>query len=83
MKEKEKKAVEAEIEKKACCEVSDNEVEGVTGGLSRDLEKNSANSNDKLSIDSSKLSLADDDKLALSGYKRSLSSKKSDKVSLN
>ncbi len=78
MKEKEKKAVEAEIDKKACCEVSDNEVEGVTGGAI----KMSICDDDKLSIGSSKLSMADNDKLSMcsSGRKKSTLS---EKLSLN
>ncbi len=84
MKEKEKKAVEAEIEKKACCEVSDNEVEGVTGGIATNTAKMSVCNNDKMSVDSSKLSMADNDKLSMcsSGSSRKKSTL-SDKLSLN
>lgn len=79
MKEKKRISVEAEIEKKACCEVSDNEVEGVTGGA-----RIAVCNNDKLSIDSSKLSMVDNDTLSMcsSGSSRKKSTL-SEKLSLN
>lgn len=74
MKENEKKAAEAEIEKKTSSIVSDKEVEGVTGGLNN-ISSVSLNLNEKLSLNSS-------DKLSLNN-KDKLSRKSSNETSLN
>ena len=72
MKETEKKEVEAEIEKKASCEVSDKAIEGVSGGLDNATSRKSMNSNEKMSlIFSNEPSLNKNDKLSLSSSRGS------------
>lgn len=66
MKEKDKKAVEAEIEKKTSNEVSDNDIEGVSGGLGNCADKVSLNNcADKVSLNNRR-SLNNSSKLSTS-----------------